>query len=168
MGDKHIPPFYRRYMDLVNGGILVETLRENGKEMRQWVSTWTEDMAAYRYEETKWSAREVLIHITDAERVFAYRAMRFARKDKTALPGFDENFYALEYSSDHRTIPELLEDMEAVRQATVTLFRSFSPLQLKRTGTASGVMMSVRSIGEVIAGHELHHKNILLDRYFPL
>lgn len=168
MSEAHIPPFYRRYMELVNGGILVDTLRENGKQMRQWVLTWTEDMAAYRYEDSKWSAREVIIHLMDAERVFAYRAMRFARKDKTALPGFDENAYAVEYSADRRLIPELVEEMGAVRQATITLYKSFSPLHLKRTGMASGVTMSVRSIGEVIAGHELHHKNILLDRYFPL
>jgi hypothetical protein len=167
MVKSQIPPFYKRYINLVDTGVLLHSLTENGKKMREYVGTWSEEMANYRYAPEKWRAREVIMHLNDAERVFAYRAMRFARKDKTILPGFDENAYALEYSFDKRSLDELIHEMTSIREATIALFSSFTDLQLKRKGTASQVSMSVQTIGEIIAGHELHHKNILMERYFP-
>lgn len=167
MSTEHIPPFYKRYIDLVDAQLLANTLKENGESMSAFVKTWTDNMVKYRYEDGKWTAREVIQHLIDSERVFAYRALRFARMDQSELPGFNENDYATVYEEDPRSFYEVIHEMEAVRGSTVALFESFSPLALKRTGRASGVDMSVRTIGEVIAGHELHHKNILIERYFP-
>ncbi len=167
MADLKIPSFYQRYISLVDSNLLVHTLRENGDKFFGLVSSWSEAQTNYRYAPEKWSARDVVQHLIDSERVFAYRALRFARQDQTELPGFDENAYASTYSEDTREFDLVLNELKAVRQSTISLFESFTPLQLKRTGTASGVTMSVRTIGEIIAGHELHHQNILMERYFP-
>lgn len=167
MSTDHIPPFYRRYINLVDSQLLAHTLRENGQSMSRFLKSWSSEMIDYRYAEGKWTAREVVQHLIDSERIFAYRALRFARMDQSDLPGFNENEYAEVYNEDKRPFGDVIEEMEAVRASTVSLFAGFSPHALKRTGTASGVTMSVRTIGEVIAGHELHHKNILIERYFP-
>ena len=167
MSTEHIPPFYRRYISLVDSKLLVHLFKENGEKMFRYAGSWTGEMAEYRYAPGKWSAREVIQHLIDSERIFAYRALRFSRQDQTELPGFDENAYTVTYEEDTRSFEQVLEEMKAVRLATIKLYESFTPLHLKRTGTASGVEMSVRSIGQVIAGHELHHRNILMERYFP-
>lgn len=119
----------------------------------------------YRYAEGKWTIKEILQHLIDAERIFAYRALRFARNDKTPLPGFDENDYAAEAHADKRSIQELLTELAVVRQATQSLFKSFSQEELLRKGSASNNPVSVRALGFVIIGHQNHHERIFQERY---
>ncbi len=161
-----LPHFYSRYVDLVSDINLPLMLEENGRLMRELVGSWTPEEADYRYAPEKWSAKEVIMHLLDSERIFSYRALRFARKDHTPLPGFDENNYAQFYRNDSRTIEMLVAEMKSVRDSTIALFKSFDNDALNRKGEASGVSMSVRTIGEIIAGHEMHHKKVLEEKYF--
>jgi hypothetical protein len=108
----------------------------------------------------------VILHLIDSERICAYRALRFARKDPTHLAGFDENAYAKNYAEDKRTMAEIISEMKSVRAATISLFKSFDRAALDRQGEASGASMTVRTLGEIIAGHELHHKKVLEEKYF--
>ena len=162
-----LPPFYARYVDLVSDLSLTIMLQTNGAAMREWAASWSEEQAAFRYAPGKWSAREVLIHLNDSERIFSYRALRFARRDHTPLPGFDENNYAQSYPKDHRPLEHIIREMKSIRESTICLFESFDDEALNRRGEASGVSMTVRTIGEIIAGHEMHHKKVLEEKYFP-
>lgn len=119
----------------------------------------------YRYAEGKWTPKDILLHLIDAERIFAYRALRIARNDKTALPGFEENDYVIEANAEERSMESLLEEYFDVRKATISLFLSFSADALKRLGEASGFSVSVRAIGYIILGHEKHHANVIIERY---
>lgn len=122
-------------------------------------------MGEHRYAPGKWTIKDVVQHLIDCERVFAYRALRFARQDATALPGFDENAFALAASTARRTLPDLLAEHAAVRAGTTALFRSFDEGMLQCMGTANGNPFSVRALGWAIAGHEHHHLSIIEQRY---
>ena len=162
-----LPPFYSRYVKLVSAVSLPLALQESGAVIQDYASSWTEETANYRYAPEKWTAREVLIHMIDAERVFAYRAMRFSRGDQTELPGFDENNYATQYDADPRDVTAILHEMRSLRESTIAMFSGFSSEMMETTGTASTVQVSVRSIGEIIVGHEMHHLKVLKEKYFP-
>lgn len=123
------------------------------------------DKFDYRYAEGKWTIKDIIQHLIDAERIFAYRALRFARNDKTALASFDEDTYVAEAHANMRSIQDLLTEMAIVRQATLALFKSFSSEELLRQGTASNTTMSVRALGFVIIGHQNHHQRIFEERY---
>ncbi|MCJ8164478.1 DinB family protein [Pontibacter sp. E15-1] len=125
----------------------------------------SEEQLLHRYAEGKWSIKEVMVHLMDAERIFAYRALRFARQDKTELPGFDENSFAVSSKADAREINSILAEYTAVRTATIELFKSFTGEDLTQTGTASGLTLSVRALGFVTLGHEVHHLKIIRERY---
>ncbi len=120
----------------------------------------------YRYAEGKWTIKDIIQHLIDCERIFAYRAMRIARNDKTELPGFDENIYAESAHANTRTILDLLTEFSAVRHATLMLFKTFNREDLMRQGTASNKIVSVRAIACVIVGHQHHHQNVFAERYF--
>ena len=119
----------------------------------------------YRYQPEKWSIKDILLHLIDCERIFQYRALRISRSDKTPLPGFEENDYAVEANATSRILESLLNEYKSVRKATFTLFETFSEEQLLKMGNASGKDISVRAIGFIILGHELHHINIIKERY---
>lgn len=119
----------------------------------------------YSYAEGKWTVKDIILHLIDAERIFAYRALRIARNDNTALPGFEENDYVVTANANNREYESLLAEYESVRNATISLFETFSSEDLLRLGTASNCSVSVRAIGYITLGHELHHKNIILERY---
>ena len=119
----------------------------------------------YRYQLEKWSIKDILLHLIDCERIFQYRALRISRSDKTPLPGFEENEYAVEANATSRTLESLLNEYKSVRKATFTLFETFSEEQFLKIGNASGKDISVRAIGYIILGHELHHINIIKERY---
>lgn len=125
----------------------------------------SEEKSLHRYAAGKWSIKEVLGHLTDAERVFSYRAMRFARNDQQALPGFEQDDYVAAAGSDARPWSDLIAEFEHVRRASILLFRGLSPEAAMRSGVASNASVSVRALGYIIAGHELHHMAILRDRY---
>lgn len=119
----------------------------------------------YRYAKGKWTIKELVQHMLDAERIFAYRALCFARKDKTALPGFDENDYANNAKAKKRHWKELIEELKLVRVANEIMFRSFDKSQLQSAGTANNNQISVNAIGFIMVGHTTHHMNIMRERY---
>lgn len=119
----------------------------------------------HRYAPGKWSIKEVVQHVNDAERVFAYRALRFARNDATPLPGFEENEYAPASQADRRSLQDLWDEHHTIHRSTVQLFGSLTAAMLERKGTAGGNLISVQSLGWAIAGHAEHHWNIITERY---
>lgn len=121
--------------------------------------------AMHRYAQGKWSVKEVVGHLADVERIMAYRALRIARGDTTALPGFDENAYVPPARFDNRSLADLVGELRTARAATLSLFRSFDGDAWKRRGTASGKPVSVRALGFMIPGHERHHLELLRTRY---
>ena len=158
-------PYYGRYVDLVPGGDIVTLLRSGGEQLATVVAAIPESRGGYRYAEGKWSIREMLGHLSDAERIFSYRALRIARGDATPLASFDENEYARTACSDARTVADLAAELRAVREATVRLFASIPTEAWTRRGVASGKEVSVRALAYITAGHELHHLAILRERY---
>jgi uncharacterized damage-inducible protein DinB len=123
------------------------------------------DKFDYRYAEGKWTIKDILQHLIDTERIFAYRALRFSRNDLTPLSSFDENEYVIEAKANRRSIQELLTELAVVRQATLSLFKTFSEEELLRIGTASSKPISVRALGFVIIGHQNHHQRFFEERY---
>ena len=160
-------PFYAGYVARVPAGDITRTLEDCARETDALLrSDGARSLAGHRYAEGKWSVKEVVGHMTDAERVFAYRMMRIARADATPLPGFDENAYTPAGEFDARALDDLLEEFLAVRHATIRLVRGLPAEAWTRRGTASGKTISVRALAHIIAGHELHHRAILEQRYF--
>lgn len=158
-------PYYGRYIERVPGDDALEPLALQIEATTALVRGLSDAKALHRYAPGKWSVKETITHLTDAERVFTYRALRFARNDGVALPGFDENEWASRYRSDARPIADLVDEYRAVRAASIALFRGFEPDELTIIGTANGNPMSARGAAWVCAGHELHHVAILRERY---
>lgn len=163
-----MPEYYDRYINLIEDISLDEALNKYGYNLYNSVSDKLKELGNKVYSEKKWTINEIIQHVIDSERVFNYRALRFARNDDNELPGFDENKYVPESDADKRTLIDLLNEFEYVRLSTITLFRSFSDEMLYRSGISSGKNISVLAIGFVIAGHSLHHFNTIKERYFPL
>ena len=164
-GPGEYAPFHATYVSAVPDGDVLATLKKQHGETLRLLSRIGEKRSRHRYAPGKWSIREVIGHLIDAERVFTYRALTFARADHTALPGFDENMWAGASNADSRTLKSLLDELKAVRSATLALFRGFTDEQLGRTGIASGQPVSVRGLVYVTTGHERHHVRILRERY---
>jgi uncharacterized damage-inducible protein DinB len=160
-----IPSFYKKYVKQIDETDLLQALRISGHRMIEMVHSIPETKADFRYAEGKWSTRELLCHVIDAERIFAYRALRFSRNDKTPLNGFEENDYAPLANAQGRSLKKIADEMEHLRTSTLDLFESLTPEMLARKGTASNNELSVISLGFIIAGHETHHRHILKDRY---
>jgi hypothetical protein len=160
-----VPPFYKNYVKLVAETDVIQALRLSGARAQLLVHAIPEAKADYRYADGKWSVREVLAHMIDAERIFAYRALRFARNDKTPLAGWDENDYAPHLNVGLRSLKKLGDEMTRLRSSTVDLFESFNEEMLSRKGVANNNEMSVLVLGFVTAGHETHHLRILSERY---
>ena len=158
-------PYYEKYISLVPAGDVVEALRRQGADTLALLSSITEEKAGTRYEPGKWSIKELVGHIIDSERVFAYRALRFARGDSTPLAGFDQDPYVRAANFDARTLPDLADEFEQVRGATLHLFRHLDEAAWQRRGTANDNEMSVRALAYAVAGHEAHHIGLLRERY---
>lgn len=158
-------PYYQRYIDWLPQGDLLEGLRRQNADTVAMLSRLDEARALHRYEPGKWSVKEVVGHLADAERVFAYRALRIARADETPLASFDENTYVPAGGFDARPMASLLGELAAVRAASLALFSTFDAAAWTRMGTASGHRVSVRALVSIILGHELHHVAILRERY---
>lgn len=158
-------PYYAGYVGHVPTGDVVETLSTQQEGSLELLRSIGEEKSLSRYAPGKWSIREVVGHLIDAERIFTYRALRFARADETALASFDENSYIANASFDDRSLASLCDEYEAVRRASVLLFASLNGTEWMRRGIASNNAMSVRALAWVTAGHELHHVGILRTRY---
>ncbi|WP_282787867.1 DinB family protein [Flavobacterium croceum] len=158
--------FYANYIASVsNEYTLVEELEISIHRFIKFVQDIPMDKFDYRYAEGKWTIKEIIQHLIDAERIFAYRALRFARYDATVLSGFDEDYYVLNSTANQRSIMELLTEYSAVRHTSLLLFKSFTNEQLLYSGIASNNNISVRALGFVIIGHQNHHQKIFEKRY---
>jgi hypothetical protein len=162
--DEHIA-YYSAYIAQVPGDDALPVLASHLESWQPALRRLTDTQALHRYAPGKWSVKEVLNHLSDGERVFAYRALRFARADATPVPGFDENAWVPAAGSDRRPVAELVDELVAVRAASVALFRSLEPAAMARMGTANGHPISVRALVWIVAGHAIHHQAILRDRY---
>jgi len=160
------PAYAEMYIKwLPNDGRIMDHLKEQIKKTRQFVHDISAGKWNYIYAPGKWTIKEVLVHIIDDERIYAYRALRFGRGDATPLPGFEQNDYVPYSKANDRTVKSIMKEYESVRKATLTLFRSFSEEDLQRKGTANNNVYSVRGLLYHLAGHELHHLNILKEKY---
>jgi len=163
--EREYNPYYQRYVSLVPQGDIVQTLESQWNQTRALLASIPEERGTYRYEPGKWSIKEVLGHLIDAERIFSYRALRIARGDATPLPGFEQDDYVRTGHFDSLSLSSLIEELSAVRRATVLMLRHLQPEAWTRMGTASTYPVSVRAIAWIIAGHELHHRAVLKERY---
>lgn len=162
--DEHAP-FYANYVAQAPTGDLVESLAAQGREFTALLRGIPEARGNHRYAEGKWSIKDIVLHLCDAERVFSYRLMRFARNDKTDLPGFDENPYAAIANADAQTLAQLADQFDAVRRATVGLVAPLGDDAMMRSGTANGKAITARALAWVICGHTAHHARVLRERY---
>jgi hypothetical protein len=162
-------PHAKSYVDLVPDGDLIAGLERQLQETVTLLRP-VNDLSAetLAYEPGKWSIKQIVGHVSDAERIFATRILRIARADQTPLPGFEQDDYVASAGSNQRTLADLLAEYESVRNATLTLLRSLTPEAWLRTGRANNRDQSVRGIAYTLAGHELHHVKILRERYLPL
>ncbi len=158
------PEYMKTYVDKVEGDV-IENLNSGINEFDELLDGRSEAELQYRYEEGKWTIKEILAHIIDAERVFAYRALRIARNDKTDLPGFDHNDYIQYTEANTRSLGSLLRELKSVRAASVKLFENLPLDSLERVGSSSGNPLSVRALAYVIAGHANHHLGVIRERY---
>lgn len=158
-------PYYRTYIGKVEDIELLKSLDSNCETVLAFFRSIPEDKLEYRYAEGKWNIKEILQHIIDTERIFAYRALRIARLDETPLPGFDQDEYVLPSKASSRSFKGLLHEYLAVRIATLELFKSFDDEMLLAIGTASNSSLSVRAAGFIIVGHENHHIEVIKERY---
>jgi hypothetical protein len=159
------PPFYARYVAGVLEADVVAALRDSGRELVAALAAVPDARGGFRYGPDKWTIREVIGHMIDAERIFGYRALRLARGDATPLPGFEENDYARTAGSDARTLADLVDELRVVREGTVRLFQSFPADAWMRRGVVNGREVSVRALAYITAGHARHHLGVLRERY---
>jgi DinB superfamily len=157
--------FFVNYINCAPDTEVLKSIQKNTKVFRKFLKDIPAKKRKYAYAEGKWTVEELLQHIIDAERVFAYRAVTFARKDKTALPPFDENLWASSARELTRSWKDSLEEFKAVRKSTECLFAGLREEDLLFTGTASNHPLNALALGYVIAGHVQHHMNVITERY---
>ena len=155
---------YQPYIAAVEGELL-PALADDADAWRAMLAAVPTDREGRRYAHGKWSIREVVGHVIDAERMFSVRTMAFARGDRSHFPSFDENAYAAASEADHRPLPDLTDELSAVRTSTLLLLKSFDEETWDRRGMASGFEFTVRSLAWIIAGHSLHHRRVVAERY---
>jgi uncharacterized damage-inducible protein DinB len=159
-------PYAASYISLLpNDGLVLKHLKENLKATGDFILSLSEEKLDFRYSEGKWTIKEILVHLSDDERIYAYRALRFARNDPTELPGFEQDRFAFYSGANSRGIRDILKEFATVRKATISLFKSLDDEALMRTGVADGNSVSVRALAYHIAGHELRHVRIIKERY---
>lgn len=157
--------YFSRYTDLVKDSSLSKAFKKQDKVLKSFMKSISEKKSKYAYAEGKWTLKEVLQHLIDCERIFTYRALAIARKDDTNLPGFEENDYAANSGANDRSWKELCEEMKALRASTKLLFDSFSDEMLDTEGTFNNTKGKAGRLGFIIAGHVIHHMNVVKERY---
>ncbi len=158
-------PFYHNYILSVGDDDLLTEMEKGRDELASLLESVSENKLSYAYAEGKWTLAELLLHVIDAERVFQYRALRFARNDSTPLTGFDQDIYVPKSNASKRKKEDIIQEYKTVRESTLSLFRTFDKEALLRVGTASGSEMSTRAMGFIICGHQAHHLKIVRERY---
>ena len=158
-------PFYSQYIKGLGEINLLEALESSLKDLTNTLESLSENKLIYKYAEGKWTIKELVQHIIDAERVLSYRALRFSRNDATNLPGFDEDWYVAYSNGNERNFKDILQEFIHVRNATISLYNSFTPEMLLMNGSANSSDMTVRALGFIIAGHQTHHLKIIKEKY---
>ncbi|MFD2528171.1 DinB family protein [Polaribacter marinaquae] len=160
-------PYFEQYMQLVSVEemSIVDNLEASQKKFHNLLDNLPVEKHNYAYDEDKWTLKELIQHVIDTERVFCYRALCFARNDKTELPGFDQDIFVDNDNANDRDFYELLSEMDVLRKSTIQMFKSFTSEALLRKGIASKNSISVRALGYLFSGHQLHHVNIIKERY---
>lgn len=157
--------YFKRYIDLVDDLPLTDAL-ENGRiKTNRFFENLPDGKHHFRYNEGKWTPKEILLHLIDTERVLSYRALYFARAEDSSIEGFDENIFGKNCGANERSMDNLLQEYLNVRAATLSLFRSFTASVLRKKGKASGNLLSVGAIGFIICGHEKHHEKVIEKMY---
>jgi uncharacterized damage-inducible protein DinB len=157
--------FYKNYIALATGNNINDVIVNHNRTISKFYSNLPEEKADYAYAEGKWTIKDLLQHLIDAERIFVYRATRFARKDNQSLLGFEENEYAKNANAASRTLQSLKAELSALRESTNFFLESLNNEQLAQIGTANNNLITVNAIAFIIFGHLLHHKNIIEERY---
>ncbi|MEY4110146.1 MAG: hypothetical protein RLZZ46_500 [Bacteroidota bacterium] len=165
---KEFPESYRYYVELVKGDDGLMAMEEQLMLFRRLIAEVSTDQESFAYAAGKWSVKELVGHVCDTERIFAYRALCIARGEGNQLPGFDENNYVSKGKFNQRSLNDLMHEFSLLRESNVALFRSFDKDMLSRRGMANNYLVSVRAILFMMLGHELHHQEVLRSRYLPL
>ncbi|WP_299178803.1 DinB family protein [uncultured Chryseobacterium sp.] len=159
--------YVQRYLDNIPSENWLDEMKKSGEKTVEIYATLTEEQSLFAYADGKWTLKEMLLHLSDTERVFQYRALAFARGEKAELPGFDENGYADNSFGNERTLESLMEEYKTVRKSSQILFETLNPSVLNNIGTANGNPITVETVGKLIIGHNYHHLNIIKERYLP-
>jgi len=162
------PDYAEMYMKLLpDDGLILQHLKDNFRMVKAFIYSLPPEKLLHRYAKNKWSIKEILVHIVDDERIFAYRALRFARNEQLNLVGFDQDAYALYSEADKRDLDNIFEEYEAVRNSTIALFNGLPDASFDRMGHGTGTAndATVRALAYHIAGHELHHINFIKNNY---
>ncbi|MGO4710809.1 DinB family protein [Chryseobacterium sp. 2TAF14] len=159
--------YIQRYLDLIPSENWLEELKNSAEKTIDIYSKISEEQSHFAYAEGKWTLKEVLLHLSDTERVFQYRILAIARGEEKNLPGFDEELYAQNSFANERSLNSLVEEYQLVRKSSQILMETFNPSVLNNIGTANGNQISVETIGKLIVGHNLHHLNVIEERYLP-
>jgi hypothetical protein len=157
--------YYSPYINALGNVNLLEELENSVQMFEDFITQIPLEKHEFRYAEGKWTIKDIVQHLIDTERVFAYRSLRFARKDQTPLPGFDENVYVDATDANKRTLTDLLQEFKVVRMSTLFLFKSFTIEELMYSGMASNNSFTVRALGFITIGHQKHHQRIIAERY---
>lgn len=158
-------PYLKQYVDLVPQDDLIEGLHKTHTASQKILNAVSEERGNFRYAEGKWSVKEIISHLIDTERIFCYRALSIARGEQINLPGYDHNAYTANSLADNRTMKDLIAEFASLRLSTIQLFMSFSDEVLARTGTTNNYEVDVNTLGFMIAGHEIHHIKVLMEKY---
>ncbi|MGH7495510.1 MAG: DinB family protein [bacterium] len=160
------PAYAIMYIGLLpDDGLVLKHLKDNAKATKNLILSLPQKKLLYRYATGKWTIKEVLVHIIDDERIYSYRALRFARNDSTELPGFEQDDYARHSGANERSVKDILKEYTAVRNSTIAFFNGLDQEAFTRAGMANKNLVSVRALAYHIAGHELHHMKIIQERY---
>lgn len=160
--------FYQTYLDILGDVELFDILARQQRNFPKFLESLPEEKLGYAYADGKWTIAEALVHVLDTERVFQYRALRFMRGDKTPMPGFDQNLFALNANVGQRTKESIIEEYKVVRGSTIALFNNMDRQALRVIGTASDAPMSVAALGFIICGHQKHHRNVIREKYLGI
>jgi hypothetical protein len=160
-----VPVFYHKYIQRIKEAELPEALRSLQSELNSFLEVLPEDKWSHKYAADKWTIKELVQHVTDAERIFCYRALCFSRGEKSSLPGFEENDYVKASNANNRSKESILQELKTVQAATLSLFDSMNEEQLNAEGVANNNPIYVKGIGFIVAGHAKHHLEIIKERY---
>lgn len=166
LNENEFNPYYGAYINLVGNNItLLEGLKQGQKQTINFIESIAEDKMSFAYAEDKWTIKEVIQHLIDCERVFAFRAFCISRNDKAEFPGFDQDDYVFSSEANKKTKSDLLNEYNTQRMATIAMFESLNASMLKRVGTASNSVLSARAAGFITIGHDQHHCNVIQEKY---